>query len=77
MVKGTQASGTSEGHCRTKSFEKMDVWKDVSDETRTQKCDKEPRVETAAMKQEGIHQDLQENHWTEIVKQIARSSVGL
>jgi hypothetical protein len=42
----------------------MDIQKEVSAVTGTQKWDKTPRPETAATKQEGIHQDLQENYWT-------------
>lgn len=41
----------------------MDVRKEASAETGTQQMHKEPRPETAATKQGGIHQDHQELHW--------------
>jgi hypothetical protein len=62
MEQGT--SRTRQGQGCTKNFIKTDVWKEASAEPGTQQWDKEPRPETAATKQEGIHQDLQENHWT-------------
>jgi hypothetical protein len=40
-----------------RNLEKMNVWEEASAKTRTQKWDKEPRPETAAMKQEGIQLD--------------------
>jgi hypothetical protein len=52
-----------QGQRCTGNFEKMDVQEEVSAET-MQKWDKKPSPEIAATKQEGIHQDLHENHWT-------------
>jgi hypothetical protein len=46
------------------ALKKTDVRMEASAETGTQKEDKEPRPETAAMKQEGIYKYLQENHRT-------------
>jgi hypothetical protein len=51
-----------QGQRGTGNFEKMDIQEEVSAETGMQKWDKKP--ETAATKQEGIHQALHENHWT-------------
>jgi hypothetical protein len=48
----------------TRNFEKTDIREEASAKSRTQKWDKEPRSETAATKPKGVHQDLQEDHWT-------------
>jgi hypothetical protein len=48
----------------TRNFEKTNVQEETLEGPRTQQWHKELRPETAATKQEGIHQDLQENHWT-------------
>jgi hypothetical protein len=52
-VQGTPASGTRQGQCYTEKFERTDVREEVSAETGTQKWDKEPRPEKAAMQLEG------------------------
>jgi hypothetical protein len=47
-----------------KNLEETDFWKEASAETGTHIWCKEQRPATGAMTQEGIHQDLQENHQT-------------
>jgi hypothetical protein len=53
-----------QGQRGMRNLEKMEVQEEVSAKTGMQKWDKEQMPEIAATKQKGIHQDLQENHWT-------------
>jgi hypothetical protein len=48
----------------TRNLGRTEVREEASAETGMQIWDKEQMHETAATKQEGIHQDLQENRWT-------------
>jgi hypothetical protein len=53
-----------QGQHDKKNLGKMHIRKEASAKTGMQTWDKEQTPETAATKQKGIHQDLQENHWT-------------
>jgi hypothetical protein len=49
---------------RTRNFEKTNIREVTLEGPGTQQWHKEPRPETAALKQEGIDQNIQGNHWT-------------